>query len=95
MALEPLTAHTIVDIHKFKAELAAIRKQGYAISSGERNPGIGSISAPVFSHRGTLAASLSIALPDIRYKDIKHRKFCLRELLLAASGISRIMGGLP
>ncbi len=91
--LEPLTDHTIVDTDKFRAELATIRKQGYAVSLGERNPGIGSLSAPVFSHRGVLAASLSIALPEIRYKDMKHREFCLQELLLATRGISQIMGG--
>jgi len=93
ITLESLTTRTIVDIDKFRAELSTIRKQGYAFSSGERNPGIGSLSAPVFSHRGTLAASLSIALPEIRYKDIKHRKFCLRELLAATRGISKIIGG--
>jgi hypothetical protein len=42
-----------------------------------------------------LAASLSIALPEIRYEDLKHRKFCLQELLLAARNISKIMGGTP
>ncbi|MBW2594204.1 MAG: IclR family transcriptional regulator C-terminal domain-containing protein, partial [Deltaproteobacteria bacterium] len=94
-ALEPLTSRTIVDIDKFRAELSTIRKQGYAVSSGERNPGIGSLSVPVFSHRGTLAAALSIALPEIRYRDIKHRKICLQELLAAAKGISKIMGGNP
>lgn len=94
-SLEPLTRRTIVDIDKFRDELAAIRKQGYAMSLGERNPGIGSLSVPVFSHRDMLAASLSIALPEIRYKDIEHRKFCLQELLLAARDISKIMGGNP
>lgn len=93
--LESLTSRTIVDIDKFRAELAMIQKQGYAESLGERNPGIGSLSAPVFSHRGSLAASLSIALPEIRYKNIKHREFCLHELLLAARGISKNMGGNP
>lgn len=93
MTLEPLTSRTIIDIDKFRAELAAIRKQGYAVSLGERNPGIGSLSAPVFGHRGMLAASLSIALPEIRYRDLKHRKFCLRKLLVAAGDISKIMGG--
>ncbi len=95
MTLEPLTNETTVNIDKLRTELAVIQKQGYAVSLGERNPGIGSLSVPVFSHRETLAASLSIALPEIRYKEIKHRKFCLQELILAAKRISQIMGGIP
>lgn len=91
-AITPLTAHTVTDLDALRAELAKIVRQGYAVSLGERNRGLGSLSAPVFNHRGQLLATLSLALPEIRYKDDQHREFCLRELCQTAREFSKVMG---
>ncbi len=42
------------------AELRATRKRGYAISDQDVTPGIVSLGAPIFDHRGVVTASLSI-----------------------------------
>lgn len=90
--LHPLTKNTITNIKKLHSELARIKKQGYATSMGERNPGLGSLSAPVLDHRSRLLTAISLAIPQIRYKDNNHRKFCLRELLNTAKDCSKSLG---
>jgi DNA-binding IclR family transcriptional regulator len=90
--LAPLTEDTIRDKMALLAELEQVRVQGYAASLGERNPGLGSLSAPIFNHRGILQAALSLAIPEIRYAQEPHRRFCLTQLLQAAEAISRAMG---
>ncbi|MBP2666198.1 MAG: IclR family transcriptional regulator [Firmicutes bacterium] len=48
------------------AELAQIRKRGYAISMGERDQGVGAIAAPVFDAEGRIQCSLSLSAPVVR-----------------------------
>jgi DNA-binding IclR family transcriptional regulator len=91
-ALAPFTDRTVTDITVLRRELAQIAAQGFAASLGERNRGLGSLSAPVFDHHGRLLASLSLAIPEIRYKDQDHRDACLRQLQKAARAFSRVMG---
>jgi IclR family KDG regulon transcriptional repressor len=90
--LTPFTDRTITDLDALRRELTQIAAQGYAVSLGERNRGLGSLSAPVFNHHGQLLASLSLAIPEIRFKDAAHRHFCLKELRQAAQAFSRVMG---
>jgi DNA-binding IclR family transcriptional regulator len=47
-------------------ELVAIRERGWAASVAEREPGLASVSAPVFSADGTVAAALSVSGPASR-----------------------------
>ena len=46
------------------SELVQIRKQGYAISIGERDEGVGAIAAPVFDSEGHIQCSLSESAPS-------------------------------
>lgn len=87
-----ITENTITRIRQFRTELTSIYRKGYATSLGERNPGLGSLSAPVLNHRGVLLASLSLAIPEIRYKDDTHRNLCLKGLLDTAQDLSNMMG---
>jgi len=87
-----ITKNTLTDLKKIRAELATIRTQGYAASLGERNPGLGSLSAPIRDGRGLLQASISLAIPEIRYRDQKRRKNYIRELLQTAKNLSEAMG---
>ena len=92
---EPLfavTENTITDAERLRAELELIRSQGYAVSLGERNPGLGSLSAPVRNHRGVLLAAISLAIPELRFQRDEHRHHCLTELKKVARDVSRIMG---
>jgi DNA-binding IclR family transcriptional regulator len=45
------------------ADLALVREQGYAESAGEREPGVSSVSAPVWGTAGTVIAAVSISGP--------------------------------
>lgn len=90
--MEPLTPNTIKYTGKLFEELYRIKEQGYAISMGERTPGLGSISAPVFDHNGKILASLSIAIPEIRLQQEDHLQNCIDILLKAAADFSQAMG---
>ena len=46
--------------------LAAVRKRGWAESSGEREPGVASVSAPIRDHTGTVLAAVSVSGPAER-----------------------------
>ena len=45
------------------AELAAVRRRGWAQSIGEREPGVGSVSAPVRYPSGKVVAAVSVSGP--------------------------------
>lgn len=90
--LVPLTANTILDRAHLSRELQNIRACGFAESLSERNSGLGSLSVPIFNHHGTLLAALSLAIPEIRFKDKDHRSFCLTNLRQIGQNLSRIMG---
>jgi len=90
--LLPLTENTIVDPDKLQDELEKIKHQGYAVSLGERTPGLGSLSAPVFNYKGDILASLSLAIPEIRLAAQDHLSNCTRILTGAARSFSKAMG---
>ncbi len=90
--IEPLTRNTIKYTGKLFEELYKIKEQGYAVSLGERTPGLGSVSAPVFGYKGQILASLSIAIPEIRLKQKKHLSNCIDALVSAAADFSKAMG---
>ncbi len=88
----PMTDNTIVDKDALAAELKKIVLRGYAVSLGERTPGIGSVSAPVFDYRQRILASLSLAVPEIRTRDKTHFSYCINVLMDSARAFSRAMG---
>ncbi len=90
--LEPITNNTIIQQDKLIKEIKKINKQGYALSLGERTPGLGSLSAPVFNHKGLILASLSLAIPEIRFRQEDHLSNCIHILTGAAKSFSRAMG---
>jgi DNA-binding IclR family transcriptional regulator len=90
--IEPLTEQTIIDKDKLIKECNKIKKQGYAISLGERTPGLGSLSAPVFDYKGQILAGLSLAIPEIRFKQEDHLSNCINILTRAAKSFSTEMG---
>ncbi len=92
VSLQAITPETITHKASLKHELANIRRAGFAASLGERNPGLGSLSAPVINHQHQIVASLSLALPALRYQDADHRTHCLNILVTAARDFSRELG---
>jgi DNA-binding IclR family transcriptional regulator len=90
--LLPLAENTITDIDRLGSEIAITKKQGFATRLGERNPGLGSLSAPILNHKGMLVAAISLAIPEMRFRDSDHRNACLQELLRTAEDFSKMMG---
>lgn len=90
--LQPFTARTIRSRNTLLKALALIREKGYAKSLGERNPGLGSLSAPIFNHDGCIMAAISLAVPEIRFKAVKRQERYLTALMKAAAEISTMAG---
>lgn len=66
--IEPITDNTAIDKQTLLDELAAIRKQQYALTKSERIIGACSISAPILSGARPIA-SISIIIPEVRFQD--------------------------
>jgi IclR family pca regulon transcriptional regulator len=54
------TSHTITDKDKLKAELAIIKKQGWAFVDEELEYGLRAISTPIFSKDGSVKYAMTI-----------------------------------
>ena len=90
--LKPVTDNTISDAKNLEKELEKIKNQGFAASLGERTPGLGSLSAPVFDNRGVVLASLSLAIPEIRFSQNEYLDECIKILTNVATSFSESMG---
>lgn len=71
--LAPLTANTITDPVRLRAELGRIRTSGYAVSHGEWSDGITSVAVPLFDAVGTVVGSLNVSGPTFRFGEEKIR----------------------
>ncbi len=87
-----ITKNTQTDLRKIRKELETIRRQGYAASLNGRNQGLGSLSAPIRGARGRLSASISLAIPEIRYRDSGLKESYIGSLLETAKDFSKAMG---
>lgn len=65
--LAKLTPKSIAEPHALANQLDEIRASGIAFESGESNPDVTCVAAPVRDHTGTVVAALSISVPDMRW----------------------------
>ena len=65
-ALEPLTDRTATSRADLMARLEEVRRDGYAVSAGERDPWAGAVAAPVFIG-DVLTGSISVCGPLDRF----------------------------
>lgn len=72
--------------------LAALRHRGYIAVIGDRTPGIGAISAPLFDYRGVLA-SLTVAGPSERW-GLSEMAAHADDVISTAMRLSALMGGI-
>ena len=82
-----LTSSTMTNRRKLVAELATIRAQGWASSTGERQSGAASVAAPVIDHLGAPIAVISICGPADRF--IANRDDCVKFLLESTRRLRR------
>jgi DNA-binding IclR family transcriptional regulator len=61
LKFQPLTPNTIADAKTYREQLAAVRRQGYAVDDEENEVGIRCIGAPIFDHAGRLSGAVSIS----------------------------------
>jgi DNA-binding IclR family transcriptional regulator len=80
------TPKTITDPEKLRADLAKVRKQGFAMDSGEHNLTVHAVAAPVLDPAGRFLGALSI--PYLADKDAATRERMRVGVVQAAAAIS-------
>ncbi|WP_422935713.1 IclR family transcriptional regulator [Sinomonas sp. P47F7] len=90
--LERLTEHTITDPAKLRADVDQTRRDGYAMTSDERDEGATGLAAPVFDSMGDLMGALGISGPSLRVTPEKCRAW-IDPLVAAAEQATRLIGG--
>jgi DNA-binding IclR family transcriptional regulator len=76
---------------EIEADIDQIRRRGYAVSDADVTAGIAALGAPVFNHRGELAAAISIS--GLRPQILGSQEQRNIELILAgADQVSRALG---
>jgi len=91
---ETLDLKRLARHRKMEKELAEIRRQGFAISHGERDPDVGAVAAPIYDHTGQVCGTISLAGPMNRFSDERIKEY-LPMLLQAAQHLSEMLGYLP
>jgi DNA-binding IclR family transcriptional regulator len=69
---------------RLRRQLATIRRRGWATSAGERQAGVGSVSAPVRGSRGETVAAVSISGPTSRIRRVDAKRYA--PAVVAAAG---------
>ena len=92
--LPELTPHTITDRDRFAAELARVRRRGWAEAINEREIGVASIAAPIRSASGEVVAAISIGVPLARCSVMALRRLA-PTIMEAAEAASRRLGWSP
>lgn len=90
-SLEKYTDRTITDPEALEEDLKTIRKDGYAVSIGEREEGTYSVVAPVLGSGGEIRASLTISGPIFRFPE-EVREGLVEAVTGAAREISMNLG---
>ena len=94
ISLTALTPHTITDRDRFAAELARVRRRGWAEAVNEREIGIASIAAPIRGAGGEVVAAISIGVPLARCSVMALRRLA-PTIMEAAEAASRRLGWSP
>ncbi len=89
--LVPLTSRTISKRSDLEEELASIRRQGHAVSHGERTAGVVSVAAPVHGADGGVIAALNVTGPAPRISEEQVTRY-IRLVMDAAARVSHAMG---
>jgi DNA-binding IclR family transcriptional regulator len=92
--LPSFTERTITDPVRLATELADVRRWGWAEASGEREPDLAAIAAPVFGRDGGLVAILGLQGPAGRLPAEK-RAALSEPLVAAAAELGAALGATP
>jgi DNA-binding IclR family transcriptional regulator len=90
--LEPLTEYTIIRSEDLELAVRRTRRDGFSITTGQRDDGASGLSAPVFDSGGGWVGALPISGPTLRMP----RSVCegwVEDLLATAERMTRLIGG--
>ena len=94
LPLAPLTEATVTDLDRLRTQLEQIRRQGYAATAGELEPGFAAVAAPIFDRERQVAAAISVGGSSLRLTP--ERVPTVAALVqMAARQISRQLGFWP
>ena len=88
--MRALTAATPT-AERLRRQVATVRRQGWAASAGERQEGVGSVSAPVHGPLGATVAAVSISGPTSRIRRADAKRY-VPAVIAAATDIERALG---
>lgn len=74
LELRRFTENTVGSIQELQAQLAKVKKEGYACDLEEHEPHIRCIAAPIWDHSGAVNASLSVTGPAVRMSTSRLRE---------------------
>jgi IclR family pca regulon transcriptional regulator len=89
------TERTITDVDQLKAELAAVRQQGWCLVDQELEEGLVSLSAPIRDRTGRALAAMNVSGQVNRTSPAYMREHFLPKLRSAAEEISRMLHHKP
>jgi IclR family acetate operon transcriptional repressor len=92
--LEHRTAATITSRAALQADLADVRRRGYAVTDEELEPGLIAVAAPVYSGGGAVVAALSVSGPTSRLTSARLPDVAAA-CVTQASALSAILGHQP
>ena len=92
--LERCTDKTITSEDALRAELAAVRARGYAVTEEELERGLIAFAAPVFRYDGAVVAALSVSAPTTRMTR-EAAANAVRHCVDEAAGLSAALGHRP
>jgi len=89
--LKRYTEQTITDFEELRAELARVRKRGYAVDLEEHELGVKCVAAPTFDHK-EIAAAVSVSWPVDRMDHHIVSENLISTLMEVTAHISEQMG---
>ena len=92
--LERCTDRTITSESALRADLAAVRARGYAITNEELERGLIAFAAPVFRYDGAVVAALSVSAPTTRMTR-EAAANAARRCVEEAAALSAVLGHRP
>lgn len=90
--LPKFTPHTLIDPKRLAADLAGVRRRGWAIDNEERTPGMRCVAAPIFNEFREAVAGISVSGPSVRMTDERLGELG-PQVVRAADKITQSIGG--
>lgn len=91
--LQRFTPQTICEFPALEAELAEVRRVGYAVGQEELEPGLVAVAAPVHGLNGRVEGAVSVSGPSFRMTSMALTEYT-SHVAAAAAAISRALGHL-